>query len=164
MSSGDSLHVFTPLANTPPATAFATLDTRNSRPVLDFDAAADESAVFESVLSRAYDGGGITVKLIWAATSATSGVVVWAVAFEAIPAGALDIDSDSFATANTANGTADSVSGETTETEIAFTNGAQIDSLAVGVPFRLKVTRDADNGSDTMTGDAELLRVELRET
>lgn len=39
-----------------------------------------------------------------------------------------------------------------------------MDSLAAGEAFRLKVTRDADNASDTMAGDAELIGVEIKET
>lgn len=37
-----------------------------------------------------------------------------------------------------------------------------IDSVVAGDGFRLKITRDANNGSDTMTGDAELIAVEVR--
>lgn len=44
---------------------------------------------------------------------------------------------------------------------VAFTAGADMDSVAAGESFRLKVTRDA--ASDTATGDAELIKVELRE-
>ena len=45
---------------------------------------------------------------------------------------------------------------------IAFTDGADMDSVAAGEGFRLKVTRDAS--SDDATGDAELRFVELRES
>lgn len=154
-----------PNSNEPPASNFATLDTRNSHLVLDFDAATDESAVFRGILPVSYAGAGVNVKLIWCATSATSGTTRWAVAFERIPAGALDIDADSFATANTAGGTADATNGETTETTIAFANGSEMDSLAAGEMFRLKVTRDADgtSGTDDMTGDAELVAVVITE-
>ena len=48
-------------------------------------------------------------------------------------------------------------------TEIAFSN-AQIDGLLAGEAFRLRVSRDATNGADTMAGDAELFGIELRET
>ncbi len=78
MATGDSLATFSPLSNEPPATAYATLDTRNSHPTLDFDdAAATESAVFSFVLPRNYGGSGITVYLHWAATTATTGNVIW---------------------------------------------------------------------------------------
>ena len=39
-----------------------------------------------------------------------------------------------------------------------------MDSLAVGESFRIKITRDADNGSDTMAGDAQLFAVKVKET
>jgi hypothetical protein len=55
-------------------------------------------------------------------------------------------------------------SGYVTIASIAFTDGAQMDSVAAGEGFRLSVIRDADNGSDTMTGDAELWAVEIKET
>ena len=159
-----TLLVFTPLHNEPPASAFATLDTRNSHPVLDFDAAAVESAVFSGVLPRSYSGGGLTITLIWAATSATSGNVVWNTAIERMEADGTDIDADSFATANAVTDAAAAASGALSYASIAHTSGAQMDSLAVGEAFRLKVIRDAANGSDTMTGDAELVAVEIRET
>jgi hypothetical protein len=154
---------FTALAVESPTASYATLDTRNAHPVLDFDAGSDESAVFRGILSPWYRGGGVNVKLIWAATSATAGNVIWSVSWERIPQSGLDIDADSFATAVTASAAADGVSGETTETVISFSDGAAMDSVAAGEMFRLKVMRDADNGSDTMTADAELLAVVLTE-
>ena len=60
-------------------------------------------------------------------------------------------------------GDAASGSGETQYTAITFTN-AEIDGTSEGESFRLKVYRDADAGADTMAGDAELLRIELKET
>jgi hypothetical protein len=39
-----------------------------------------------------------------------------------------------------------------------------MDSLAAGEPFRLKLARKAADGADNMTGDAEVLRVAVRET
>lgn len=163
MASGDTLLTFTPLANQPPASTYATLDTRNSHPVLDFDAAADEVAIFGDVLPRHYSGGGLTVTLIWLATSATSGNVVWSVAIERRDTGT-DLDADSFASAQTATAAAPGTSGAPAYTTIAFTSGAQMDSLAAGEAFRLKVSRTGSSGSDTMTGDAELLAVEVKET
>lgn len=163
MASGNTLNIFTPAANEPPSSSYATLDTRNGHPVLDFDAASDESAVFTSVLPRHYAGGGLTITLIWSATSATTGDVVWNTAIERMDTGT-DTDADSFATANAATATTSGTSGAPIYTTIAHTSGAQMDSLAAGEAFRLKVTRDADNASDTMTGDAELIAVEIKET
>ncbi len=166
MASGDTIATFSPLSNEPPATTYATLDTRNSHPCLDFDdAAATEAAVFSFVLPRNYAGGGITIYLHWAATSATSGNVIWQTSFERIGDGSQDTDSDGFATAVTWSAQAASAtSGNVVIDSQAHTNGAQIDSLAVGELGRLKVERLGSNGSDTMSGDAELMAVELKET
>jgi hypothetical protein len=163
MASGDTLCVFTALANQPPSSNFATVDARNGIMVLDFDAGTDESAVFVGVLPRSYSGGGLTVTLHWMASSDTTdtNVCVWNAEIER---STTDLDSDSFAAAQAANGNPNATSGIITSTAITFTAGAQMDSLAVGELFRLRITRDANNGSDTMTGDAELVAVELKET
>jgi len=164
MASGNFLAVFTPMGNEPPASAFATIDLRNNHPVLDFDDSTDESAVFGGVLPANYAGGGLTVTLVWLATTATSGDVIWDVSIERHQDDTDDLDSDSFVAVNSATGTTASASGEPQYTDITFTNGADMDSLAVGESFRIKVTRDANNGSDNMSGDAELLRVIVKET
>jgi len=54
MPTNDTLAIWTPLANEPPSTAYATLDTRNAQPVLDFGDAVDASAVFSGVMPRHY--------------------------------------------------------------------------------------------------------------
>jgi len=166
MASGDTLVTFLPLGYEPPASNYATLDTRNSHPVLDFDAtAATESAIWTGVLPNNYSGGGITIYLHWAASTATSGNVIWQSSFEYISDGSNDIDSDSFATAVTWSAAATSgTSGIVTVSSQAHTNGAQIDSIVAGGSFRLKIERLGSDGSDTMAGDAELVAVELQET
>ena len=45
MASGDTLNVFTPLQNEPPASIYATLDVRNLHPVLDFDGCHEPSSL-----------------------------------------------------------------------------------------------------------------------
>ena len=164
MASGDTLVVFTPLHNQPPSTAAATIDLRNQHPVLDFDAATDEDAIFGSVLPRNYSGGGLTITLIWMASTAITGAVVWNTAIERHQDDVDDLDADSFAAASAVTATTASASGESAYDTTTHTSGAQMDSLAAGESFRLKVTRDANNVADDMAGDAELLRVEIRET
>jgi len=85
------------------------------------------------------------------------------VAWERIGDQQQDIDSDGFAAANSVdNTTVPGTSGNVDIVNVTFTDGADMDSVAVGEGFRLKVTRDA--ASDTASGDAELLRVEIKET
>lgn len=163
MASGDTLLVFMPLANEPPATNYATLDARNQHPTLDFDGATNESAVFSGIMPRHYGGGGVTVYIHYAMTTETSGDIDWDVAFERIGDQQQDIDSDGFASVQSVdNTTVPGTSGNVDIVSIAFTDGAQMDSVAVGESFRLKITRDA--ASDTSTGDAELVALELKET
>jgi hypothetical protein len=150
--------ILTALDNQPPATAFATLDTRNSIAVLDFDAATDESAIFSGVIPEAADlTSGLKIIIAWMATSATSGTVRWGIQLER---GTTDLDSDSFDTATEANSTANGTSGIPTYTEITTTN---LDGLTAGDTFRIKIFRNADDATnDTMSGDAELIAVEVR--
>ncbi len=163
MASGDTLLIFTPLHNEPPAANAATIDLRNQRPVLDFDPTTNESAVLGSVMPRNYAGGGVTVYLHYAMSSATANTIDWDVAFERVGDQQLDIDADSFAAVNSVdNTTVPGTSGNVDIVNVPFTDGADMDSVAVGEAFRLQVSRDAPN--DSATGDAELVRVEVKET
>lgn len=164
MASGDTLLIFHPTSHEPPVSNFATLDARNYHPVLDFDDTTNESAVFSSVMPRNYAGTtGVTVYLHYAMLTATSGDIDWDVSFERIGDQQQDIDSDGFAAVQSVdNTTVPGTSGNVDIVSIAFTDGAQMDSIAVGESFRMKVTRDA--ASDTATGDANLVAIEIKET
>ena len=163
MASGDTLIVFTPLQNEPPSSNPATIDFRNLHPVLDFDPTTNESAVFTGVMPRHYGGGGITVYLHYAMTSAVTLTVDWDAALERIGDQQQDIDADGFAAVQSVdNTTVPGTSGFVDIVPVTFTDGAQMDSVAVGESFRLKITRDAV--SDDAAGDAELVAVEIKET
>jgi len=164
MASGDTLLVFLPANNVPPSSDYATFDTRNGHLVLDFRPdTANESAIFPGVMPRSYSGGGLTVYIHYAMSTATTGDIDWDVSFERIGDQQQDIDSDGFAAANSVdNTTVPGTSGNVDIVSVAFTDGADMDSIAVGEAFRMKITRDGI--SDTATGDAELLRVEIKET
>jgi hypothetical protein len=166
MASGDTLIVFTALNNEPPSSAWASFDTRNQVPVLDFDADTDSSAEFGGVMPRNYAGGGVTVTIGWMATdtTVTPHNVVWDVAFKSVTNDADDLDTKAFAAVNSVTDQEASASGEVAYAAITFTNGADMDSVAAGEYFRLRVTRDANNGSDSLTDDAELVFVEIKES
>ena len=163
MASGDTLAIFGPESGQPPASNFATLDTRNGILVADFDASTDESLVFTGILPRNYAGGGLTVTGHVMHSSATSGTSRWTAEIERMNT---DEDSDSFAAAQSAACTASGTSGIISTFAITFTDGAQMDSLAAGEPFRIRITRDADGttGTDDAAGDAELVALEIKET
>jgi len=154
-----TLAVFTPRNNYPPATAFATLDTRNSIAVLDFDdGATNEAATFCGIIPEAANlSAGLIVRIRWMATTATSGNCRWGAEWEKSET---DLDANSFDTATEAHTAAPSTSGIEATTSLTCT---AIDSLAAGDRFRLRVYRDSsDTTNDTMTGDAELIAVEVR--
>lgn len=142
-------------------TNFAPLSKRNNHPILLFDTTTQEIAIFSGVLPRNYAGGGITVYVHWTATTAVTGTIGWDVAFEADVA--QDIDADGFATAKVITAaTVNATSGIPSITNVAHTNGAEIDSIAVGERFRVRIRRDV--ATDTAAGDAEALGVELKES
>jgi hypothetical protein len=95
------------------------------------------------------------------ATSATSGDVRWIAAFERLEANGPDLDASGFQTAIEATGAANATSGKLTVTTLVLT---ALDGAVEGDAFRISVGRVAtDATNDTMTGDAELLAVELVE-
>lgn len=164
MATGNSLIQFTGKSMEPPSSNYAQVVIRNGIFTLAFDAATAESVVFRGVLPSHYSGGGLTIDIYWMAASATSGDVVWGVEIERAQDGGTDQDADSFATQQTATGTANGTSGIKTKTTVTCSSGANMDSLAAGEPFRLRLQRVAASGSDTMTGDAQFCEMHLKET
>ena len=145
-----------------PASNPATFNTRNTTPVLEFDTTTQEGAYFLSVLPDDYAAGGVTVCTHWAAASATSGTIGWDVAFERIGDSQQDLDADGFGSATTV--TATTVPGTSGHVDIVCANvsdGANMDSLAAGDAFRLRVRRDVTN--DDAAGDAQLVAVTMKE-
>lgn len=142
----------------PPASNFASLDTRNSQACLAFDDTTEESVVFSGVIPDGADlASGLKIRIRWMSATATTGNVRWGVQIERDNT---DSDADSFDTAFEAHTATSGTSGSRVWTEITITT---IDSLTVGDAYRLKVYRDAsDTTNDTVTGDAQLVRVEVQ--
>lgn len=160
-TSGQTLMVFRPTQNEPPAASFATPGQRNGHPTLLFDGAADEEAVFSGIVPASYAGGGFTLLIHVSFVSATSGTANIEAQVERVTG--LDIDTDSFATFTDASATPNATSGIETVVTIPMAN---MDLIVAGDLFRLKIHRDADgtNGIDDVTTDMELLMIEVRET
>lgn len=150
---------FSPTDPSFPASNYAALDTRNNRPVLDFDATTQETVYFIGSVADSYASEGLVVQLFWSATSAISGTIGWDVSFEKVTG--LDSDSDSFAAAQTVTAaTVPSISGEVATSSVSIADGVAMGSLVAGDLFRIRVRRDV--ATDTATGDAELHMVQVR--
>jgi len=161
---GTAFIPFSVLGSEATTTNFATLDTRNNHPVLDFDTTTQECAYWTDVMPYDYGGSGVTVKTTWAATSATTGTGGWTVAFERFDDSVLDLDTvqggfsaRSTITALTVPGT----SGVVATSSVNIANGSAMDSIIGGETFRLEICRDVAN--DTAAGDLELLGADLIE-
>lgn len=144
-----------PASNAPQKT------TINDRPVLAFDASTDETCYWTAVAPENIIGPlGVTMYYMMA--SATSGAVQVQVSFESIThADALDLDtSTSFDTDNNGGDSVPATAGYMHKQAITIDYG---DSMVAGDLFRLRFRRDADNGSDTATGDMYLLALELKD-
>jgi len=124
----------------------------------DFDASSVENLWWTFTMPQNYASGPI-VRLQWMA-NATSGSVVWGAQIGAItPADADTPIEHVLATATTATTAANTTEARRlVETTITLAN---LDSLAVGDLLVLRVYRDAANGSDTCTVDAELVGCSL---
>lgn len=163
MASGDTLCKFTPQHNEAPASTPALYTRRNAHPVLVFDPDTNWSAVFSDVMPRNYSGGGVTVYYHYAMATATSNTVDLDGQFERIGDQQQNLDTDGFATAQSIdNTTVPATAGLVDIAFRTFTDGAQMDSIAVGEGFRFKVTRDAVN--DDAAGNLQLRFVEIKET
>lgn len=154
-----TIAVFTAAESQPPETAFATLDTRNSIVVLDFDDTTTEATTFVGIIPEGAElTSGIIVAVIWAATSATSGSVRWKIEFANLLG--QDLDELVFDSATEANSLPDPISGVPTHVEITCIAIAELGAM---YPFLVRISRVAnDTTNDTMVGDAELIAVELR--
>jgi len=143
--------------NEPPSTGYATLDTVNNRPVLDFTLTGTQSAIFSAVMHQDYSNGGVSLRIGWSATG-SSGNAYFQVAMERLVTGS-SVDADSFATA--VNGSSANAAGHVLGlATLLLSNGAEMDSTVAEDYFRLKFTYV----SGTFAENFELHYIEIQET
>ncbi|UCE60478.1 MAG: hypothetical protein JSU63_01770 [Phycisphaerales bacterium] len=140
------------------------VDVVQNRPFLAFDDTTVETAVSKAVaVPGQYAGGTLKASIGYMMASATSGKIDLEVSVEAVTDGdSIDLDSaSSFDTANTVNATVPATAGYVDVLTVTLANA---DGVAAGDMFRIKLERDADDGTDdTATGDARVLWVEIWE-
>lgn len=145
-----------------PSTNFPALTVSNSRLVLCYDAATQETAYWEAVAPQGLTGTWTAV-ISYRMLSATTGGVAFEVAVEAVsPGDAVDLDAtSSFDTANSGSDTAvPGTAGYMDQISITLTN---MDGVAAGDRLRISVARKVADANDTATGDCCLIGVEIRD-
>lgn len=123
---------------------------------LKYDATADEAG-FWKFPAIAYGSGNLTLDILWYADSASSGDVVFGGAISAITPNTdtQDVETDGLATENTVT---DSHLGTTGQrVHLCTITISNLDSIAANDLVHLRIRRVGSSGSDTMTGDAQLL-------
>lgn len=126
--------------------------------VCDFDKDTDESIYFDFVVPADFQTGNITVKIYWIAAVATTGDVVWNFATLGRE------DSEAFDSAlGAAEAKTDTTDGTAKDLNIT-TFTAFNPSWAAGDLAIVKISRDANNGSDTLAEDARFLMCEIQYT
>lgn len=91
---------------------------------------------------------------------ATTGAVVWGCALQAVtPGDAQSIETDTFATENTATTTVTGTAKALTRSTVTITN---LDGIAPNDSAIIRLTRRQSNGADTLVGDAVVVGVYLQ--
>jgi len=116
-----------------------------------FDAASDEAIALAVPLASNYSSGG-AVSFRFASAAATSGNCVWKYAYVLERPGTTDWDGVVYGTVSTSTVATNGTAG--VAATVSLTLG--VVSAVAGDVLHVFLGRDADNGSDTLVGDAEL--------
>lgn len=164
MASGDSLISWTVHAANTPSSNPATQGVNNDQLIANYDASTDESLYFGAFLPEHYDGNGVTVTVGWTTSTGNSGNVLWAVDFRRMEDNSATNNlAGSWNTVTSTAGGAPSAAGRVVYEDLSVTD-AKLDGTQNGEYFQMRMRRDANNAADTMSGDAQLVSVNLVET
>lgn len=124
----------------------------NSVPHILFDDTTAEGVYFQFRMPSDFSSSPV-LKLIYSMFSATSGTIEFEVSVWAASDGE-DVDTESYDTVNNGTETVPGTAGLSSDLSITLMNA---DSLAANDLVRIKLFRDADDGTnDTAIGDLEL--------
>jgi len=142
-------------------TAISRVETTAGKPdihALAFDPDTDENAQFQVTFPNSWDLGNISAQVYWAHPAATAYNVIWN-----LKAVAVSNDDPIAATYSTTSAFATDSGGTTTDLYItAEKTGITVDgSPADGDIVYFNISRDANNGSDTLDVSAYLVGVKL---
>ena len=168
MTTGDNLMVFMAWGGSQPSVSgcslsyiIGTTSIKEAFEVANFDDTTREYLDFVGVMPNYYDGGGLTCTIMFAHANNSSGPT-WEIAFRRIADDAEDLDTTAHTYAyNTVAAGVPSAVGEVGYDDITFTDGSDMDSIAVGELFNMRVSRDPATGG---SGDASLISILVKET
>lgn len=173
MASGDPLFQVDAAGFGPPAASYAQIISKagGSTPaeavlVQGFDASATEYVdKLVPALPANYDGGGLTftVKFQMASDTNNAHKVRWEIAVRRLDT-AEDMGGAHTYDFNGASPTIPDDIQKTATADVTFTDGADMDSWAVGEPAIVRVRRKHDHADDDASGDAQLLGLSCKET
>ena len=126
---------------------------------LDFDPSSDENAQFTIAFPKAWDPSQLIMyQVFWTANSTNTGNCIWNLKGVAIA------DNDAIDTAfGTAVAITDAHSGTANDLNVTAQSGSVTiaGSPAADEDVFFNISRDANDGSDTFTGDAKLLGIKI---
>lgn len=125
--------------------------------ILSLDAATDEGRIWQGRVPRGF-GSTLTINGAFYMASATSGNVVLAAQIACVSDADASVTAKVYATENASTIAVPGAAGTLKVFSITMTNA---DSIAAGDWFTLAFRRDADNGSDTATGDLNLVLLDM---
>lgn len=150
----------------------ATFFLNNSYPVVQtttghksaaYGDTADWSQIFGGVMPHGYGGGNVTLYLYWASWTVTTGNARWTAEFERMAHNGNRTDTTTFSAAQLVIDTPGSPLSSTRVSATGALTPANINSIAAGDYFRIRVGRNAANVLDTMIGLGYLMRAALVE-
>lgn len=166
----DTIAKFVAGHNEPTATNYGTVDTRTASSgdtdksvmlVINMDDTTTEHYEAGDIMVQNYSGSGGTANIVYCMKTATSpDTVVAEIAFKSFTEDVDDFDTKSFATAvESSADTVPSASGELGYIAISL-SAAQMDNVAAGEYYRVRVSRDAGKGTAS-PGDFQFIALEL---
>lgn len=171
MASGDTLLFFRPSDAEPPdddaAVVNYLLTASADEPdallmTVDHNDTTNSFMYYTGFLPRNYAGGGLTATVMWFSDAATTGDAKLEIGIKSL--GDTDSVDKAAATAQSATDTTNGTAKTLNYTTITFTSGAQMDSLAAGEMFQLRMNADAVDAAHTISGDVRVVGIEIKET
>jgi len=133
-----------------------------------FDDTTDQSGNWTNLYSNGYQSGDIVITVIYSMANEDTGtsetIVVTGEIWAVSPGDSADVDTASWGTAVSTTEAVPDTSGYPGSFTLTFDSAGELDNLADGDIFAVRITRDADNGSDDADNDLEIRSLVLTES